>query len=94
MTARLGVSPGTYAVNFGQDITHCAAMATQGSLPAFAAPGTTAGGIPGAAVVYLSSAGAEHAPGFPTASTVLVGTTSGTAGGTAVASAFSIALFC
>jgi len=29
VTARLGVSPGTYAVNFGVDITRCAATATR-----------------------------------------------------------------
>ena len=39
VTARVGVSPGTYAVNFGQDITRCAAMATQGAIPAYAAAG-------------------------------------------------------
>ena len=39
VTARVGVSPGTYAVNFGQDITHCAAMATQGGIPVYASAG-------------------------------------------------------
>ena len=33
VTARVGVTPGTYAVNFGQDITHGAALATQSSIP-------------------------------------------------------------
>ena len=94
VTARIGVSPGTYAVNFGQDITHCAAVATQGSMPAFAAPGTTADGIPGAALVFLYSAGADLAAGFPSATTVLVETTNGTGGGTATPSAFSIAMLC
>lgn len=94
VTVLPGVSPGTYAVNFGQDITHCAAAATQGSIPVYSAPGSTAGGIPGAALVFVYSGGTELAPGFPTATTVLVTTTDATAGGTAAPSAFSLALFC
>ena len=93
VTARLGVSPGTYAVNFGVDITRCAATATQGSIPP-SAPGCATAGIPGAALVFLQGAGAELAPGFPTVSTVLVETTNGTAGGTAAPSAFTIAVLC
>jgi hypothetical protein len=94
VTARVGVSPGTYAVNFGQDITHCAAVATQGSIPAFGAPGTTAGGVAGAALVFVYSAGTDLAPGFPSANTVLVETTNATTGGTAAPSTFSIAILC
>ena len=94
VTARLGVAPGTYAVNFGQDITHCAAMATQGSIPVFAAPGSTGEGIPGAPLVFLYSPGSDLAVGFPTATTVLVETTDGTAGGVAKPSAFAIAMLC
>ena len=94
VTARVGVSPGTYAVNFGVDITRCAAAATQGSIPPFASPASATGGIPGAALVFLQGAGAELAPGFPTVSTVLVETTNGTAGGTAAPSAFTIAVLC
>ena len=94
VTARVGVSPGTYVVNFGQDITHCAAMATQGSIPAYGAPGTTGGGVAGAPLVFLYSAGADIAPGLPTASTLIVQTTNGTAGGTATPSTFAVALLC
>jgi hypothetical protein len=94
VTARLGVSPGTYAVNFGVDITHCAATATQGSIPPFVTPAPAAGGIPGAALVFLYGAGGDLAPGFPTVSTVLVETTNGTSGGTAAPSAFTIAVLC
>jgi hypothetical protein len=94
VTARLGVSPGTYAVNFGVDITRCAATATQGSIPPFATPVSATAGIAGAALVFLQGAGAELAPGFPTVSTVLVETTNGTAGGTAAPSAFTIAVLC
>jgi hypothetical protein len=94
VTARLGVSPGTYAVNFGVDITRCAATATQGSIPPFTTPAPAATGTAGAALVFLYGAGADLAPGFPTVSTVLVETTNGTAGGTAAPSAFTIAILC
>ena len=94
VTARLGVSPGTYAVNFGVDITRCAATATQGSIPPFATPASATTGLPGAALVFLQGAGAEVAPGFPTVSTVLVETTNAAAAGAAAASAFTIAVLC
>lgn len=94
VTARLGVSPGTYAVNFGVDITRCAATATQGSIPPFATPASATTGLPGAALVFLQGAGAELAPGFPTVSTVLVETTNGAASGAAAPSAFTIAVLC
>jgi len=94
VTARLGVSPGTYAVNFGVDITRCAATATQGSIPPFATPASATTGLPGAALVFLQGAGAEVAPGFPTVSTVLVETTNAAAAGAAAPSAFTIAVLC
>ena len=75
VTARAGVSPGTYAVNFGLDITRCAAMATQGAIPAYAASGSTAGGLAGAPLLRVYSAGTDLAPGYPSISTVLVTTT-------------------
>ncbi len=62
--------------------------------PNFAAPGSSAGGVAGAALVFLYSAGADLAPGFPSATTVLVETTDTAAGGTAAPSTFSIAVFC
>jgi hypothetical protein len=94
VTARVGVSPGTYAVNFGQDITHCAAMATQGAIPAFAAPGSVVGGLAGAALVRVYSAGIDLAPGFPSATSAIVSTTSEATSGTPVATTFFIAVFC
>ncbi len=94
VTARLGVTAGTYAINFGQDISHCAATATQASIPNFAAAGASGGGLAGSALVFLYSAGADLAPGFPSATTVLVETTNATAGGTAAPSAFSLAILC
>jgi hypothetical protein len=94
VTARVGVSPGTYAVNFGQDITHCAAVATQGALPVYGTPGTTAGGLAGAALVRVYSAGIDLAPGFPSASSVIVATTSEAAAGTPAGTTFYVAVFC
>src|SRR6478735_5572859 len=88
VTARVGVAPGTYAVNFGQDITHCAAMATQGAIPSYVAPGSVAGGLAGAPLVRIYSAGIDLAPGFPSASSAIVATTSEAGGGTPVATTF------
>jgi hypothetical protein len=94
VTARVGVSPGTYAVNFGQDITHCAAMATQGAIPSYAAPGSTTGGLAGAPLVRIYNAGIDLAPGFPSASSAIVATTSEATAGTPVATTFYVAVFC
>lgn len=82
VTARAGgATPGTYAVNFGQDVTHCAAMATQG-------------GVAGAPLVRIFAAGIDLAPGFPSVSSVTVTTTSEVGGGSPTPTAFSIAAFC
>jgi hypothetical protein len=94
VTARIGVSPGTYAVNFGQDITHCAAMATQGAIPSYATPGSVAGGLAGSALVRLYSAGIDLAPGFPSASSLIIATTSEAAGGAPAPTTFYVAVFC
>jgi hypothetical protein len=94
VTARVGVSPGTYAVNFGQDITHCVAMATQGAIPSFAAPGSTAGGLAGAPLVRIYSAGIDLAPGYPSTSSAIVATTSEAASGAPTATTFYVAVFC
>src|SRR4051794_26414372 len=70
VTARAGAATaGTYAVNFGQDITHCAAMATQGT-------------VAGAPAVKILAAGTDLAPGFPSISSVAVTTTSASSNGT------------
>ena len=94
VTARVGVSPGTYAVNFGQDITHCAAVATQGAIPSYAAAGGTAGGLAGTPLVRIYNAGLDLAPGFPSASSAIVATTSTAAGGAPTATTFYVAVFC
>jgi hypothetical protein len=92
--ASAGVSSGTYVVNFGQDITHCAAIATQGAIPSYAAAGGTAGGLVGAPVVRLFNAGVDLAPGFPSVSSAVVATTSQAAGGAPTATTFYVAVFC
>jgi hypothetical protein len=82
---------GTYLVNLGQDITRCAAIAQQGSLPAFGSPGGTSGLVKGDALVQISSAGSIILPGFPTGDTVLVETFSGTVSAN---SPFYLAVLC
>jgi pilus assembly protein FimV len=92
--ASAGLSAGTYVVNFGQDITHCAAMATQGAIPSYAAAGGSAGGLVGAPVVRLFNAGIDLAPGFPSASSAIVATTNEAASGAPTATTFYVAVFC
>jgi len=94
VTARLGVSPGSYAVNFAQDITRCAAMATQGAIPAYSTAGSTAGGLAGSPLLRVYSAGTDLAPGYPSVSTVLVTTTSEAAAGAPTPTTFYVAVFC
>jgi hypothetical protein len=83
---------GTYLVNLGQDITHCAAIAQQGGLPAFTSPGGSSGSVQGAAIVQISSAGAVIQAGFPTADTVVVQTFTDT--NTSSNAPFYLAVFC
>jgi hypothetical protein len=88
----LNAGTGLYYVNFGQNITQCAATATQGSIPDFASAGHSATGIPGPAFVVMSSAGADFAAGFPTANSVTVQTRR--TNGALASTSFAIALFC
>lgn len=82
---------GTYLVNFGHDISHCAVTATQGSIPFFETPGANTGRAVGAAVVGMSGAGYTFPNGYPSADTVQVETFSGT---TAANTSFYIAVLC
>jgi hypothetical protein len=62
-------------VNFGQDITHCAAIADQGGVPIFTDPGASTSAAQGnGARVDIFGGGGDLAPGFPTADTVSVET--------------------
>jgi len=54
----------------------------------------TTGGVAGAPLVRIYSAGIDLAPGFPSSSSAIVSTTSEAAGGTPVATTFYIAVFC
>ena len=92
VTAPATPEPGLYYVNFGQDITECAATATQGSIPDYASAGHSTTGIPGPAFVVMSSAGADFAPGFPSVSSVTVQTRR--TNGTLASTSFAIAVFC
>jgi hypothetical protein len=83
---------GIYIVKLGQDITHCAAIAQQGSLPVFTSPNGTSGSVHGDAVVQISSAGVPLQPGFPSADTVVVQTFFGPT--TAANAPFYLAVFC
>jgi hypothetical protein len=79
VTARAGgATPGTYAVNFGQDVTHCAAMAT--------------GAVAGAPLVRIFAAGIDLAPA--SLGQLVTVDTSEVGGGTPTPTAFSIAAFC
>ncbi|HET6171261.1 MAG TPA: hypothetical protein VFD90_01565 [Gaiellales bacterium] len=94
VSARPGISSGTYAVNFGQDITRCAAMATQGAIPSYAAPGGLSGGLAGAPLVRVYNAGIDLAPGFPSAYSMIVSTTNEAASGAVAPTTFYVAVFC
>ncbi|HET6171262.1 MAG TPA: hypothetical protein VFD90_01570 [Gaiellales bacterium] len=91
VTARTG-GTGNYFVNFAQDITQCATVATQASIPNFTSPGQSTAGIQGAAFVTMSSTGVDYAPGFPSQTSVRVQTNR--ANGTAVSTSFTVAVFC
>ena len=81
-------TPGTYAVNFGQDITHCAAMATQGAIPHHAAAGRPQGRRRRTARARLQR-GTDLAPGFPSVELGAVTTTSEAAMGAPTPTTFS-----
>ncbi len=83
---------GVYTVNFATDISNCAVMATQASIPDFSAAGHSIAGTPGPAFVSAASAGATLAPGFPSASSVTVQTRR--TNGNPVSTSFSVAAFC
>jgi len=91
VTAR-STAAGVYLVNFGQDITHCAPVATEASIPDFSAPGRSTTGIPGSTFVGMSNTGATLAAGFPSQTSVSVETRR--TNGTAAATSFTIAVFC
>ncbi len=86
--------PGTYLVNFGQDITHCVATVNQGAVPIFSTPGANSGAATGygaRADITSGGAGKQFAPGYPAENTIAVGTYSGP---TEADSAFQIAVLC
>jgi hypothetical protein len=68
---------GTFRVNFGQNITRCAAIATQGALPEFGTPGASTTRVVGSAVVDMFAPGYTFPNGYPSADTVQVETFAG-----------------
>jgi hypothetical protein len=82
---------GLYVINFGQEITHCAVVATQGQLPDFSSPGSGSGRNVGSAIADMLSSGYTYPNGYPSADTVEVETYSGS---TAADSPFYVAVLC
>jgi hypothetical protein len=65
---------GTDMIDFGQDISHCAATATQGALPFFGIPGASTPRVVGSAIVDMFAPGYTFPNGYPSADTVQVET--------------------
>jgi hypothetical protein len=82
---------GTYRVNFGRDISHCAATATLGALPAFGTPGASTTRVVGFAVVDMFAPGYMLPKGHPSGDTVQVEIR---AGGVRVNAPFYIVVVC
>ena len=91
VTAR-NASTGVYHVNFGAGHHAVRGHGDAGVDPRLAAPGSSTTGIPGPAFVAMNSAGADYAPGFPSASSVAVQTRR--TNGALVSTSFAIAIFC
>lgn len=73
------VSTGVTELNFGQDVSHCAAIATIGAVPVYSSPATSTGRTPGYAVANTLSAGKTRpVSGYPTGNSVTVETYDGT----------------
>ena len=92
ITATQSASAGVYYVNFAADITHCAVIAQQASIPDLSAAGQTIAGIPGPAFVATTSAGATLAPGFPSQTSAIVQTRR--TNGNPASTSFSVAALC
>jgi hypothetical protein len=87
-------STGVWQVNFGQDVSHCAALAGNGAVPVYSSSGTSTGRTPGYATASTVSAGRTDSPsGYPTADTVEVETFAG-ATDSATDTSFDVAVFC
>lgn len=85
---------GQYEVNFGQDVSHCAAIANIGSVPVYSAPGGNTGRATGYAITDLEAAGSTlPTSGYPSADTVVVDTIAGS-GDSPKDTSFDVAVFC
>jgi hypothetical protein len=72
--SELSSHTGTYRIDFGENIAHCAASATLGSVPIFGTPGASTPRAVGFAVVDLFAPGFTLPNGYPSADTVEVET--------------------
>jgi hypothetical protein len=67
------LSDSNYFVNFGRDVTHCAAVAQEGSIPAFSG-GSIGSSPPETPDVIISDGSSTYTTGFPEDDTVNVRT--------------------
>jgi hypothetical protein len=63
---------GTYRIDFGQNISHCAANVTLGALPYFGTPGASTTRMIGFAVVDMFAPGFTFPKGYPSGDTAEV----------------------
>jgi hypothetical protein len=83
---------GIYLVDFGQEVDHCVAMASEGSIPVFSMHAASTPAAQGYGVrTGLTSAGEDFPPGYPPSDTVDVETFSGSS---VSDTSFSVAVLC
>jgi hypothetical protein len=83
---------GVYLVDFGRDISHCVAVANEGSIPVFSEEGASTPAAQGYGVrTGLTSAGEEFPPGYLPNETVDIETFSGSS---LENTSFSVAVLC
>jgi hypothetical protein len=81
-------------VDFGQDVSHCAAIVTIGTVPIYSSSGSSTGRVPGYVRADTESdGGTVTGGGFPTGDTVTVETFAGS-NDTLTDTAFNLAVFC
>lgn len=88
------LATGAVQVDFGQDVSHCAAIATIGTVPIYSSSGSSTGRVPGYVRADTESdGGTVTGGGFPTGDTVTVETFAGS-NDTLTDTAFNLAVFC
>lgn len=88
------LATGAVQVDFGQDVSHCAAIVTIGTVPIYSSSGSSTGRVPGYVRADTESdGGTVTGGGFPTGDTVTVETFAGS-NDTLTDTAFNLAVFC